>query len=248
MYKYNISAVTATYNESDNIANLIEHLQAIFKKNNLKGEIVVVDDSSPDGTAEIVKKYMEENSNIVLISRPQKSGIGSAYGDGIKVSQGEVVVTMDADFSHPPNKIYEMYKHAKEGCIVSGSRYLTKLSFHTKFYRFIGTTGLNIWLKLFLRLGIKDHTNGYVAIRKDNLEKVFEKGKRIRIYPFDKVLYGIPIFMIGKQLGIPLKEVNAPYKFRTVGETKIKTYDGLRIVWDSFFYSINLFLKIKLKK
>lgn len=248
MYQYDISVVTATYNERGSIASLIKHLQAAFKENNLRGEIIVVDDSSPDGTADIVKEYIKDNSNIVLISRPQKSGIGTAYGDGVKASRGEVVVTMDADFSHPPEKLYDMYKPSKEGYIVSGSRYLTRLSFHTKFYRFIGTTGLNIWLRLFLRLGIRDHTNGYIAIRRDSLEKVFEEGKKIGIYPFDKTLYGIPIFTIGKHLGIPLKEVNAPYKFRTVDETKIRTYDGLKIVLDSLFYSINLFLRIHFEK
>lgn len=248
MYPYDVSVVTATYNERGSIASLIEHLQAVFKENNLRGEIIVVDDSSPDGTADIVKEYTKSNPNIVLISRPQKSGIGSAYGDGVKASRGEVIVTMDADFSHPPDKLYDLYKPSKEGYIVSGSRYLTRLSFHTKFYRFIGTTGLNIWLRTFLRLGIKDHTNGYVAIRRDNLDKVLEKGKRIGIYPFDKVLYGVPIFTIGKHLGVPLKEVDAPYKFRTVDETKINTYDGLKIVSDSIFYSINLFLRLHFKK
>ncbi len=178
-----LSIVTATYNEKENIGRLIETVNKICKENKIKNEVVVIDDSSPDGTSEIVKDYAKKYKNVVLVSRPPRSGIGTAYGDGAKVSKGDIIITMDADFSHPPSVLVEMYKKAKEGCMVSGSRFIGKQGFKTKIYRFIGTTILNKWIKFLFRADITDYSNGYLAIPKDFMGKIVKYGKDIGIYP-----------------------------------------------------------------
>lgn len=240
-----LSIVIAAYNEKENIGRLIEALNKICKENKINNEIIIVDDSSPDGTSGVILEYKKRDKNIMLISRPPKSGIGSAYGDGVKSSRGIVIITMDADFSHSPSALVEMYRKAKEGYIVSGSRFLKKGGFSTKFYRKIGTTLLNLWIRTLFNTGIKDHTNGYIAVNKENLNKIIKRGIEKRSFPFKKTLYGIPIFAIAKVFGFKVCEVFAPYKFREVGETKINFFDGLSIVLNDSWYAFKLFFRLK---
>ena len=243
-----LSVVTATYNERENISNLIKDIEEIFLKNKIRGEVIVVDDSSPDGTADVVLGFKKEFSNIVLVKRPHRSGIGTAYGDGAKVSKGKVIITMDADYSHHPRNLNNMYFKAKEGFMVTGSRFLDSASFETKFYRHVGTTLLNTWIKFFFNLGISDYTNGYLAIPKEYLEKIINNGKKIKIYPFESTLYGIPIFTIGSQLGFRSYNLNAPYVFRKAGITKINTIQGGKEVVKNAIYTLKLFYLVKLRK
>ncbi|HPN29384.1 MAG TPA: glycosyltransferase [bacterium] len=240
MQKIELSVVTITYNEIGNIGRLIDAINIILKQNNLNGEIIIVDDNSPDGTAGLIKEKMKKFDNIVLIERTEKLGIGSAYYTGISKASGDVVITMDADFSHNPDVLMDMYNEAKQGKVVSGSRYLTNLDFHTKWYRFVGTTILNKWLKLLFRLGINDHTNGYLAVKKDTLIFLLEKMKRVNIFPFEKILYGVPIFTFAKKLNIPITEIQAKYIFRTEGVTKINTYDGCILLIENILYSFKI--------
>lgn len=237
---YDLSIVTITYNEKDNIGELIDSLQSEFKNNSIKGEIIVVDDNSPDGTAAIVKEKQKEMDNLSIIERAKKLGIGSAYFTGISHAKGEVVITMDADFSHPPSALQVLYNEAKNGKVVSGSRYLTNLDFHTKWYRFIGTSLLNKWLKLLFHVGINDHTNGYLAIRKKDLDYLLNEMEMLNIFPFEKILYGVPIFIFAKHLNIPIVEVQAKYIFRTSGVTKINTVDGVMLLVENIMYSFKI--------
>jgi len=242
-----LSIVTATYNEKENIGRLIETLNKVAKENGIKNEIIVVDDSSPDRTADIVLNCKKKYGNIILITRPPKSGIGSAYSEGVKASKGNIIITMDADFSHPPEKIAELYNKAKQGYMVTGSRFLEKKGFKTLFYRRIGTTILNIWIKLLFKLNITDYSNGYVAIKKDHINNIIEFGKKINVYPYDYVLYGIPIFVIGNKIGYKGANVFTPYIFRTQGETKIHFIEGWKIWSRSFLFATKLFFLIPKK-
>jgi len=118
--------ILPTYNESENIRDLILAIERL----NINSLILVIDDSSPDGTQEIVKKLQMEFNNIMLITRPRKMGLGTAIRDGFKIlaslpEKPEYVITMDADFSHNPKDIPRLLQHAKEGYdIVIGSRYI----------------------------------------------------------------------------------------------------------------------------
>ncbi|MFH1105682.1 MAG: polyprenol monophosphomannose synthase [Candidatus Aenigmatarchaeota archaeon] len=119
-----LSLVIPTYNERENVGKLIERLEKIFKKNRIVSEIIVVDDNSPDGTADAVKIFSRKFKNIRLIQRPGKFGLSSAVIDGFKAARGNVLGVMDADFSHPPEKIPEMFNKINAGVdLVVGSRY-----------------------------------------------------------------------------------------------------------------------------
>jgi len=240
-----LSVVTATYNERENIPLLIKELNRIFEENKIKGEVIVVDDSSPDGTSDVVLEMKKKFPNTVLNKRSGRLGIGSAYQDGIKLARGKVITLMDADFSQPPNVLPQLYKKTVEDKIGWGSRYIKKVRFDSDIPHLIGTKLLNEWISLWLRTGINDHTLGYFAIKKEHLEKIIAYSKNKGIRPFDNILYGLPIAAVAKKLGIAIAEVEAPYEKRKFGESKIGFFDGIRVVSKDMIYTVFLFFKLR---
>lgn len=240
-----LSVVTATYNERENISLLIKELNRIFDENKIKGEVIVVDDSSPDGTSDVVLELKKTYPRTVLNKRPGKLGIGSAYHDGIKLARGKVITLMDADFSQPPRVLPDLYRMATEGKIGWGSRYVKKVKFESDIPHLIGTKLLNKWISLWLRTGINDHTLGYFAIKKEHMQKIMEHASHKGIEPFDNILYGLPIAAVAKKLDIHVVEVEAPYEKRKFGESKIGFLDGMRVVSKDMFYTISLFSKLR---
>ena len=120
-----VAVVLPTYCEAENVENLIRELQGL--KLNLL--IIVIDDSSPDGTSKIVKKLQKEYDNVVLFVRPKKLGLGTAIIDAFRVvlsfkNQPDHIVTMDADDSHNPQDVPNLIQAAEPGYdLVIGSRY-----------------------------------------------------------------------------------------------------------------------------
>ncbi|MBV8983899.1 MAG: glycosyltransferase, partial [Acidimicrobiia bacterium] len=116
--------VLPTYNEAENIAEVLRRVRAAVPA----AAILVVDDSSPDGTAGIARAMAAEVGAVDILSRPQKSGLGSAYRDGFKWGRErgfDVLVEMDSDFSHDPADLPRLLKGVDEGAdLVIGSRYV----------------------------------------------------------------------------------------------------------------------------
>ncbi len=235
-----VSVVTITYNEKENINRLIEDIQILFKKKRLKGEIVIVDDSSPDGTGNVIKEKQRKYDNINLIEREGKQGIASAYRKGVEKSKGDVIITMDADFSHPPSKIMDLYSAAKNNILALGSRYVEGSKFEINLSHFIGTKLLNSWISFILKTKVKDHTNGFLGVKKEILTKICDYGDEKGNHPFDIILYGIPIVAFSRKLNIPVKEIVAPYVKRSYGESKISMIKGLKIVLGDILYAVKL--------
>ncbi len=122
-----IGVILPTYREAENISRLIDDIESL----NLDSTILVIDDSSPDQTAEIVQKKQSKYRNILLCVRPKKSGLGTAITDGFKLflnskSPPKYIFTMDADYSHNPKDIPRLLSTMTEtDCgIVVGSRYI----------------------------------------------------------------------------------------------------------------------------
>jgi len=206
---------------------------------------VVVDDSSPDGTSDVVLEMKRKFPNTVLVKRPGRLGIGSAYKDGIKASRGEVVTLMDADFSQPPSSLAEMYKVTRQGKIGWGSRYYNNVKFESDLAHRIGTKLLNKWISLWLRTEINDHTLGYFAIRREHLDKIMECAARKKIYPFSNILYGLPIAAVAFKLGLTIVEVDAPYQERKFGESKIGFFSGVSVVGHDMIYTLALHARLR---
>jgi dolichol-phosphate mannosyltransferase len=234
------SVVTITYNEAENIGDFVRAVAAMLRDRGKPFEIIVVDDESPDGTAAIVEETGRSVPEVRLVVRKGERGIGSAYLYGVRASRGGYVVTMDADFSHPPDRLDEILTLAETGCVALGSRFTRPGDFVTHWYRGFVTRGINLWHRVFLGTGLHDHTNGYMALSRENLDQILDEGERIHIRPFERILYVLPIVILAGRLGIPVREVAAKYVFRMHGETKIPILRGVKLLCEEWLDSLRL--------
>ena len=172
-----ISILLPTYNEKENIVSLINHIESVVKRANLKAEIVVVDDNSPDGTARVVRKLNKKYKNIRVFVRPKKLGIGSAHLFGYQKAKGDIIIAMDTDLSHDPEQIVDMIEKINEGYdIVAGSRHMKGSYYERKTpetrRKYIASKYGNMLTTLISGVPIHDFTNGFRAIRKDVVRNV----------------------------------------------------------------------------
>jgi Glycosyltransferases involved in cell wall biogenesis len=160
-----VGVILPTYGEAENISKLIDDIENL----KLDASILVIDDSSPDGTAEIVQEKQAQYPNIMLYSRSKKKGLGTAITDGFKIflsakQPPKFVFTMDADYSHNPQDIPQLLATMREGnCgIVIGSRYIKggKIS-GWPFTRKVISKTANLIARDSLGLKLKDCTSGY---------------------------------------------------------------------------------------
>jgi dolichol-phosphate mannosyltransferase len=165
--------ILPTYNEAKNIIKILDSIEAVV----LNISILVVDDSSPDGTSTKVTNHPSFNKSIFLLKRPQKNGLGSAYRDGFQWGidkDHDVFLQMDSDFSHNPNDIPRFLKTISEGIdIVVGSRYLNGVSvINWPLYRLLLSIWAGMYTRFFTGMPLSDPTTGFVAIRRNLLERI----------------------------------------------------------------------------
>jgi len=160
-----LGVILPTYREEENISNLIDDIESL----KLKTNILVIDDSSPDRTAEIVRAKQSKYGNILLLVRSKKSGLGTAITDGFNVflnlkSPPKYVITMDADYSHNPKAIPQLVSTMRQtDCgIVVGSRYIKGGAIaNWPFTRKIISRGANLLARFALSLKPHDCTSGF---------------------------------------------------------------------------------------
>ena len=174
--EFEVGVILPTYGEADNIGRLIDDIENL----SLNAKILVIDDSSPDGTAEIVQEKQGKYSNILLCRRPEKNGLGTAIIDGFKFflennHAPKYIVTMDADYSHNPQELPQLLSTMKESdCgIVIGSRYvkggrITGWPFSRK----VISKTANFIAKVSLGLKPHDCTSGYRCYSTKFLQEV----------------------------------------------------------------------------
>lgn len=219
--KNKISVILPTYNERENIIPLIDR---ILKAIPQEKEILVIDDNSPDGTAEAVASQYKENLSVRLIIRKTERGLRSAVQRGINEASGDIIVWMDCDLSMPPEKLPELVgKIINEGYDVAvGSRYVAGgkdrrtdsgkfiLFFHTALSRIIVT-----FTSLFLCKSFKDWTSGFIAVKSEVIKKIPLNGDYGEFF----------IEMMYRILKKGYKVVEVPYELipRQRGQSKTST-------------------------
>lgn len=166
--------VIPTYNEAENIEEMATTLLAIFDAQSLDARILVVDDGSPDGTADIVDRVHDRDDRVEVLRRAAKEGIGPAYLAGFRraLDRGaELVVEMDADFSHDPRDVPRLVAAAEHADLVLGSRYVTGggVTRWGPLRRVISRAG-SAYARLILRLRVRDLTGGFKCFRRTVLE------------------------------------------------------------------------------
>jgi len=219
--------IIPTYNERDNIAKTIESLVRVFVGvKNWRMKVLVVDDSSPDGTAEVVKGLQKKYSFVELLINKKKSGLGGAYLSGMNQAFNElgadVVFEFDADLSHDPKKIPAFLKKIEQGYdFVLGSRYIKGGSIpenwglHRKFLSIFGNLFINV---IMFDFSIRDWTTGFRAIKKEVYLAVEKElhSERFSGYTFQ-------IGFLHKTIRKNFKVTEVPFQFkdRVLGNSKI---------------------------
>ncbi len=215
-----------TYNECENILQILE---AILKENP-DVDILVIDDSSPDGTAKLVQSRMLVDPRIKLLSRSGKEGLGKAYLAGFDwalKSGYEVIVEMDADFSHRPVDLKQILQAVKHHDFVIGSRYVSGGStLNWGFIRKVVSRGGSLYSRLILGYPVRDWTGGFNAWRRIVLEKIHLDQVGSEGYSFQIELK----FRACKEK-FKFQEVPILFEDRRVGQSKMR----LKIVIEAFW-------------
>jgi dolichol-phosphate mannosyltransferase len=218
----NVTIVTPTYNEKDNINDLLSRLKGVNDKlsNKYKLTMLFVDDNSPDGTAQIIKENSNKQSyKVDIIERPGKLGLGTAYTDGFKralKNGADFVIQMDADFSHEPESIIDIVDALEKYDFVIGSRYIKggTTPGWSKKRRMISSLG-NIYSRIILGLGIHDWTGGFNGWNKHVLEKINLDSIKSNGFGFQ-----FEMKYKAKMLKFTHKEVPICFKDRAKGKSK----------------------------
>jgi len=210
-----ISVILPTYNEIYNIVDLIETLCMLMDKKEIKAEIVVVDDNSPDGTGRLVAERYNNNSQVKCIIRENERGLATAIKTGILNSKGDVIVIMDTDFNHDPFKLPEMIAINDHYDIVSGSRYVWGGGMLGSRFRYWGSYFFNLFIRAILGLETRDNFSGFVVFKRQILDK-FDMDYVFRGYGE----YYIRFLWYAKKLNLKVIEVPVMYKLRQGGESK----------------------------
>jgi len=202
--------VVPTYNEAENIQRLTGELLQVFDREGFDGHVLVVDDSSPDGTAMLVDAIAERDPRVSVLRRRQKEGIGPAYLAGFRealASGAQLICEMDADLSHDPADVARLVAAARDADLVLGSRY-------------VPGGGVARWGPLrrliILGVGIRDLTGGFKCFRRVVLETL----------PLDQVAAAGYVFQIEMTYrailaGFRVAEVPITFTERTLGQSKM---------------------------
>jgi len=231
-----VSIIIPTYNESENIIQVLKSIGDHLPKD-IATEAIVVDDNSPDGTGKVVEDYINDTQNKIgytvdVIHRKTKSGLSSAILDGIQHSSGETVVVMDSDFSHPPKIIPRLIEEIKisKYDIVIASRYTQggKVSGWSAKRKLISKTAKGI-AKVGLGINESDPMSGFFAFRRKILEGI----------KLDAIGYKMLLEILVKTKGAKVKEIPYTFTNRVYGYSKLDTstmLDYVRSVWRLYRY------------
>jgi len=221
--------ISPTYNEVKNIQSLVEQ---IFKLDP-SYHLLIIDDNSPDGTAEKVKELKSLFDNLHLEERPKKAGLGTAYKFGFNwaLKNGyDAVVQMDADLSHDPNDVPRLISQLKHHDLIIGSRYVEGVSVvNWPIRRLILSYGANIYSSFITGMPINDGTGGFKAWSSSILQRIELKKVKSQGYSFQ-----IEMNFRAWRLGARIKEEPIIFVDRTIGESKMsKTimYEAIWMVW-----------------
>ncbi len=233
----NSLVIIPTYNEKKNIATVIEKLNSL----NTGVDILVIDDNSPDGTAEIVKGLQNENKNLCLIKRSDKLGLGTAYIRGFNwaLERGyQYILEMDADLSHNPDDVPRLIKECKKGYdLVIGSRYCDGVNVtHWPIKRLLLSYGANKYTRIITGLPIKDTTSGFKCFNRRVLEGIDLSRIKSSGYSFQ-----IEMSFRAWKKGYLLKEIPIVFEERSEGESKMSkniVYEAVFMVWKLKILSI----------
>ncbi|HDZ77397.1 MAG TPA: polyprenol monophosphomannose synthase [Candidatus Omnitrophica bacterium] len=223
---HKILIIIPTYNEKENISSLIRSIFEVLPK----ADILIIDDSSPDGTGDIVRRIGKQNPQIKLITRSNKLGLGTAYIVGFKYAREcnyDLIVQMDADFSHHPKYLPKFIEEVLKYPLVLGSRYIeggatVGWGFSRKLLSYCG----NLYARCILGISTRDLTGGYKCYQKNLVEEILLMSASSEGYVFQ-----IEATFIAHKKGFAVKEIPIVFTDRRKGKSKISK----KIVFEAIY-------------
>ncbi len=229
-----LAVVVPTYNESDNLEELVESLFSLPLKD-LK--LVIVDDNSPDGTGalaeELAQRYNRVDTRMAVIHRSEKGGLGTAYIAGFQralADGADFVAQMDADFSHCPTYILQMLGvvFATDMDVVIGSRYVPggTLDENWNWWRSLLSKWANIYCRTVLKIQVRDMTAGFKLWQRSALQEIKLETIRSNGYIFQ-----VEMAYLCEKLGFRVIELPIHFEDRRVGQSKMNMSVKLESIW-----------------
>ncbi|MCD4703682.1 MAG: polyprenol monophosphomannose synthase [Methanosarcinaceae archaeon] len=227
-----ISIIIPTYNESENIENIINAIEEVFSIDMINGELVIVDDNSPDGTATIAERMKKRYDNIKVIVRTSDRGLSQSVVEGFDHCDSDTIGVIDCDFSHPPEQIPLFLEKIENGCdVVFGTRYASEgeiKGWGAK--RKLISTGATFLARLLIPKST-DPVSGFFVIDRSVVKDVVLRPRG----------YKIGLEILGK--GNWSKYCEIPYVFqdREMGSSKLgkrEIYEYILQLFDIFMYKI----------
>ena len=223
---------TATYNEAENIRKFIEKILEL----NVKLDLLVIDDNSPDETWKIVNEYKKENENIILVKRENKEGLDTAHKlafNYAKEHNYDYLITLDADLSHDPEKIPNFLDELKNNPFLIGSRYVKDGKNEMKLKRYILSSVGNKIIKFILGIDSDEFTSGYRGfnlkmLNNFDINRISSKG-----YSF----FMETVYLLSAA-GYKIKQIPIRFKDREKGISKIPKIEILRTLKNLFLLKI----------
>jgi dolichol-phosphate mannosyltransferase len=237
--------IIPTYKEKENIETLIKTISCLP----VPFDILIIDDNSPDGTAEIVKNLQNMFPNVHLIERPDKLGLGTAYISGFKwaLEKGYAYIyEMDADFSHDPNDLIKLYSTCNDrgGDMAIGSRYISGVNVvNWPLTRVLMSYFASVYVRMITGMKIMDATAGFVCYKKEVLENIKPAQIKSRGYCFQ-----IEMKFIAWKLHYNIVEIPIIFTDRKLGTSKMTGGIFNEALWGVLRMKIrSLFIRYKRK-
>jgi dolichol-phosphate mannosyltransferase len=245
MAKKRAIIIVPTYNEKENIRKLIPALEEVFEGiKNWEMHVLVVDDSSPDGTSDEVRTLAKKHQNVHLLVNPKKAGLGSAYLKGMAEAFGkleaDLIFEFDADFSHDPKRIPDFLKKIDEGYdFAIGSRYISGGSIPDDwgwYRKFLSVVGNIVIMVVLTDFRIHDWTSGYRAITKKVYDAVKDEMSAEQFFG-----YTFQVGFLHKTVRKGFKVGEVPFHFvdRKIGNSKL----GTEYIKNTLLYILSIRIK-----
>jgi dolichol-phosphate mannosyltransferase len=235
--------IIPTYREKENIESVIKAISSL----DLVFDILIIDDNSPDGTADIVKDLQKSNSRLHLIERPGKLGLGTAYIAGFRyaIEKGyDFIYEMDADFSHDPKDLISLAGACRDDGVdvAIGSRYISGVNVvNWPLSRVLMSYFASIYVRFITGMKIMDTTAGFKCYRREVLESILQNHIRSVGYSFQ-----IEMKYIAWKLGYKIVEVPIIFTDRRMGSSKMSGGIFNEAIWSVLRMKIrSWFLKYK---
>lgn len=209
-----VSVIVPSYNEAGSIVRFLRELTGVLDEREIDHEILLVDDASPDGTADLVACAFGARPRLAVIRRKGVRGLAASIRDGLDRAAGAALVVMDSDFNHDPAVVPLLVKFLADFDLVSGSRFAPGGGMYSR-SRQAGSFAMNLFARLVLQTQIQDNLSGYFAIRREALARI----------PAERVFWGygdyyFRLLFYAQRRGTRVLEIPVVYRSREGGGSK----------------------------